>query len=227
MTLEFISASDCSLLLQFTSGDRRVTQNWILRLTRRLAHLPAEGQRSISPGAGSLLVRFDPRRTSHSDIEGHLLEQLEAAGAEGEPVVQTLEIPVWYDPRVGPDFDFVQAQLGLSSNDLIELHSNQEYQVLFVGFSPGFSYLGRVSPQLRMPRKTTPRPLVPAGSVAIAADYTGIYPTASPGGWWVIGRTPIKMFDLSREPAILAGPGDQVRLRPVTEQEFLSLGGSR
>lgn len=131
-----------------------------------------------------------------------------------------VEIPVCYDGEFGPDLADVARHTGLSVEEVIARHSAVEYRVHCLGFAPGFPYLGGLPPELATPRRATPRQGVPAGSVAIGGAQTGIYPQSSPGGWNVIGRTPLRLFDADREPPALLKAGDRVRFRPITRGEF-------
>jgi len=128
--------------------------------------------------------------------------------------IDPVDIPVYYGAENGPDLNAVAAQTGLTENEVIRLHSETIYTVYMIGFLPGFPYLGILPPALELPRRATPRVRVPAGSVAIAGQQTGIYPQASPGGWHLIGRTDLQLFDPQRNPPALLAPGDRVRFVP-------------
>jgi inhibitor of KinA len=132
----------------------------------------------------------------------------------------SFEIPVCYELPYAPDIPFVMEQIGLSHQEIIQHHHGKKYTVYMNGFVPGFSYMGTLDPLLQLPRKQVPTPNVPPGSVAIAANQTGIYPFEVPGGWHVIGRTPLKMFDKKQTPACLLSPGDTVTFKPITAKEF-------
>lgn len=136
-----------------------------------------------------------------------------------------IDIPVFYHPSVGPDIESVAARAGLSVEQAIQRHSEQIYHVFAIGFAPGFAYLGEVPQVLETPRLATPRAKVPAGSLGIADRQTAIYPLTSPGGWNLIGRTPLTMFDAHREQPSLLRAGQQVRFQAITRDEFLALGG--
>ena len=135
------------------------------------------------------------------------------------------EIPVWYDASVGPELPVLAARSGLSEADVIRLHSERDYPVFALGFAPGFGFMGLVDGRLASPRLSTPRQRVAAGSVGIAERQTAAYPAVSPGGWNLIGRTPVRLFDRDREGYSLLQPGDRVRFVPVSRSEFLALGG--
>jgi KipI family sensor histidine kinase inhibitor len=165
--------------------------------------------------AASVLVPFDPRRADADTVAallGPLLEQPPEAGG-GDRI--ELVIPVRYGGEAGPDLEAVGAETGLGTASVIDLHAGTEYEVLFAGFAPGFAYLGELPSALRVPRLATPRARVPAGSVAIAGAMTAVYPQASPGGWRLIGRAEILLFDPSSLPPARLRPGDHVRFVPA------------
>ena len=170
--------------------------------------------RAVVPAARTVLVEFDPAGVSAAEVSELIRScQAMAAGSEtGQPVGPdpVVVLDVHYD---GPDLASVAELSGLPVTEVIRRHAAAEYTVQFCGFSPGFGYLTGLDPALRLPRLATPRPVVPAGSVAIAGEYTGIYPRSSPGGWRVIGHTDAALFDLDRSPPALLRPGTTVRLR--------------
>ncbi len=197
-------------------------------LVQRLAaalHARAEpALRDVVPALGGIALHFDPR------FEG---KPLEAAAALVEECLQALppqagigrdiEIPVCYDAQFAPDLDEVATRTGLSAGEVPIRHSAAEYRVLMIGFSPGHAYLGGLDPRLSVPRRATPRALVPAGSVAIANQQSVVYPYAISGGWSVIGRTPARVFDAARSSPSLFAAGDRVRFRAVSKEEFAEL----
>ena len=138
----------------------------------------------------------------------------------GEATDQRIvEIPTLYGGEYGPDIGFVAENAGMSESDVVEIHSGTDYLVYAMGFSPGFPYLGGLDPRLNTPRLTTPRTLIPGGSVGIAETQTGAYPVASPGGWQLIGRTPLKLFDPESDPPAVINAGDRVRFIPLEDEE--------
>ena len=151
---------------------------------------------------------FDPLRTNAGGMERALREAAADADRAPLPPPRTVEVPVRYG---GPDLDDVARLAGMTADEVIVLHSGAEYVVYFLGFSPGFPYLGGMPEALATPRLASPRLRVPAGSVAIGGSQTGIYPVASPGGWRIIGRTPLELFRADREPPALLAMGDRVR----------------
>ena len=168
------------------------------------------------PAYASVLIPFDPIALSVADAIRVARGLLDAATG-GEPIAGRLvEIPVRYGGDDGPDLEDVARRHDLSPADVVEVHAGVEYEAFFLGFAPGFAYLGPVSASIATPRLDVPRPRVPAGSVAIGGNQTAVYPTETPGGWRLIGRTDVRPWDLTREPPALILPGDRVRFVPAT-----------
>ena len=161
---------------------------------------------AVVPAAATVLVEFDPRRDDRAAVEAVIRACVPAAGTEGDG--ELVEIAVRYD---GPDLAEVADESGLSQDEVVRRHLDGDYTVQFCGFSPGFGYLTGLDARLRVPRRSSPRTVVPAGSVALADTYTGIYPRASPGGWRLIGQTDAVLFDLDRDSPALLRPGVRVR----------------
>jgi KipI family sensor histidine kinase inhibitor len=181
----------------------------------RRAATPALG-RSV-PAHATVLVPFDPLVIDLDEAIALVGEIARGTAAPRAPVDDgtAIDIPVRYGGADGPDLDEIAAARGLRRDDVVELHAGAKYRVLFLGFAPGFAYLGGLPPALESPRRTSPRERVPAGSVAIAGEHTGVYPLAMPGGWNLIGRTDARLFDATRaEPALLR-PGAAVRFVPL------------
>ncbi len=201
-----VPASDHSLLVSF--GDR-ITPEIHLRVRSFVHSFRAPGIRNLHPAYASVLVTFDPLSVTHEKLSA----MVRATLAANVPAPQTrlVEIPVCYGGDSGPDLADVARVNGLTPERVIKIHSSAEYMVYFVGFSPGFPYLGGLSESIATPRLETPRKLVPAGSVAIGGNQAGVYPTASPGGWRIIGRTPLELFRADRKPPALLEMGDRVR----------------
>lgn len=205
-------ASDRSLLITF--GDEISIENYrrVARLTRALEG--ARGVLNLHPAFASVLVDFDPRLRTHEQIEEAARERF-AATPEQESAGRTIEIPVRYGGDDGPDLDSVAEHTGLTPERVVELFASAEYVVYFVGFATFFPYLGGLPKELATPRLPAPRKSVPEGSVAIGGPQAGVYPLPSPGGWRLIGRTPLRLFDRDAEPPPLLRMGDRVRFVPL------------
>lgn len=190
------------------------TQKRIWRLTQRLAEIP-EVMEAI-PGMNNITVVLRNPQSVALDAIERLQRWWEESEAL-EPESRFIEIPVVYGKEAGPDLGEVARHAGLSEKQVVELHASVDYVVWFLGFQPGFPYLGGLPEQLHTPRRGEPRLQVPAGSVGIGGQQTGIYPLASPGGWQLIGLTPLALFDAHREEPVLLRPGDTVRFVPQKE----------
>ena len=177
--------------------------------------------RDVVPALGGLALHFVPQFSG--DLVQASLAVVERALDHLPPpakVGREVEVPVCYAAKFAPDLAEVARRLKLEPEDVASRHAAAEYRVLMIGFAPGHAYMGGLDPALALSRRATPRPEVPAGSVAIANEQTVVYPYAISGGWNVIGRTPLLIFDATREQPSLFGPGDRVRFRPITEEEF-------
>jgi len=208
-------ASDRSLLLSFGDEISFDAHLAVARVTRRLQGV--RGILNLHPAYTSVLVDFDPRFHSHAEVEALVRAALASQVEARQPEPRRVEIPVLYGGENGPDLGDVARHTGLTEERVVELHSAAEYLVYFVGFATCFPYLGGLPPELATPRLAAPRKQVPEGSVAIGGTQAGIYPLASPGGWRLIGRTHLKLFDPSASPPPLLRMGDRVRFVPIRE----------
>jgi len=195
----------------------------VRKLLRLLELDPVAGVRNLHPAYCSLLVKFDALRISHEELEKILRRYLTQLEAVKLPEPRRVEIPVCYGGEFGPDLADVCEMSGMTEAQAIELHSSVEYLVYFLGFVPGFAYLGELPKELVTPRLAAPRKKVPAGSVGIAGNQTGVYPFATPGGWRLLGRTPIAMFQADRDGLSLLSIGDRVRFTPISSERFAEL----
>lgn len=194
--------------------DRSVNQQ-VHALAVRVMQARLPGICEVVPGYVSLVIHFDPLQTSLPAIIDGVRDLHTSSGQQPIPPARRVEIPVRYGGEWGPDLDFVARHAGLSTAEVIRRHAAAEYSVYMMGFLPGFPYLGGLDVSIAAPRLETPRRRVPAGSVGIAGEQTGIYPLASPGGWRLIGRTEVALFDLTAHPPCLLAPGDQVQFIPM------------
>src|SRR5712671_98437 len=199
----------------------------VRKLLRLLELEPVAGVRNLHPAYCSLLVKFDALRFSHEEVEAILRKYLERLEEVKLPEPRRVEIPVCYGGEFGPDLAEVCAMRGMTEAQAIELHASVEYLVYFLGFVPGFAYLGELPKELVTPRLAAPRRRVPVGSVGIAGNQTGVYPFATPGGWRLLGRTPVSMFQADREGLSLLSIGDRVRFAPISAERFGELERER
>jgi len=216
-------ASDQSLLVYFGRKITLQAHQQVRKLLRLLEMEPIAGVPNLHPAYCSLLVKFDGLRLRHDEVEAILRRYLERLEEIKLPEPRLVEIPVCYGEEFGPDLAEVCAIHGLTPAQAIELHASAEYLVYFLGFVPGFAYLGELPEALVTPRLAVPRRRVPAGSVGVAGNQTGVYPFSTPGGWRLIGRTPVAMFRDEREGLSLLSIGDRVRFAPISEERFGAL----
>ncbi|MBM7356580.1 5-oxoprolinase subunit PxpB [Lelliottia amnigena] len=205
---------ETAVVLELEPPVTLATQKRIWRLTQRLAEIP-EVVEAI-PGMNNITVVLRNPQSLALDAIERLQRWWEESEAL-EPESRFIEIPVVYGGAGGPDLGEVARHAGLSEKQVVELHSSIDYVVWFLGFQPGFPYLGGLPEQLATPRRAEPRLQVPAGSVGIGGAQTGIYPLVSPGGWQLIGHTPLPLFDSKRDEPVLLRPGDTVRFVPQKE----------
>ena len=214
----YADCGESALLVDFGQHYSKALSFAIVDMSERLASAALPGFKESIPALSSLTVFYDPLQLQKERLiaEIEALCQAEHTGADGG---RTWEIPVVYGGKGGPDLKDAAAQAGLTEEEAAGLHAGQLYHVYMLGFLPGFAYLGDVPQPLRLPRRATPRARIPAGSVAIAADMTAVYPLESPGGWHLIGPTPLALWDMTRQSAPMLKPGDRVRFKPIGEAE--------
>lgn len=211
---------DTGLLVSF---EQRIAQSVgaaVAALNTRVVAAAIPGVVETVPAFASLLIFYDPLVTEYDAVAATVQKLAQApdsdtAAEEGRLV----EIPVCYGGAFGPDLPFVAEHAGLTETEVIRLHAGRDYPIYMLGFLPGFPYLGGLDERLFTPRLPTPRTAIPAGSVGIGGEQTGVYPIASPGGWQLIGRTPLKLFDPSVGRLPYAA-GDRIRFCPITQDEF-------
>ena len=219
----FQIASDQSLIVYFGQQITIESHERVRKLLRLMELEPIAGVRNLHPAYCSLLVKFDAMKLRHEEVEGILRGYLARIDEVKLPDVRLVEIPVCYGGEYGPDLEDVAGKRGMTPARVIELHCSNTYRVYFLGFVPGFAYLGELPQVLATPRLATPRKKVPAGSVGIAGNQTGVYPFATPGGWRLLGRTPLEMFRPDREGMSLLSIGDRVRFVPISLERFDAL----
>ncbi len=207
------------LLVEFEPVIDPVVNERVIALAARLRERRARGVRDVAPGYCTVGIHFDPLQTDLAALEAAIAAEAAVVAALAEvPPRPPIEIGVSYGGDDGPDLDAVAAFAGCAPSEVIERHAARTYRVYMLGFVPGFAYMGRVDASIAAPRHRVPRERVPAGSVGIAGEQTGVYPVASPGGWQLIGRTACVMFDPDRAQPSLLAPGDLVRFVPLQGQ---------
>lgn len=231
MGVKYLSCGDTAFSVEFgTAIDPAVNAKVMglhaaIKAEAKAGRLP--GLVEAVPSFRALLIHYDPLRTSRAALEP-AIESLVAQGRSATVAGRRWTIPCCYDdPRLAPDLSEVAERAKLTSEQVIALHSGAEFTVYVVGFMPGFPFMGGLPKALELPRRQQPRVAVPQSSVAIALVMTGIYPWESPGGWHLIGRTPLRMFDPRRPEPSLLGPADRVRFRRIARAEFDALAAEQ
>jgi len=215
-----IPAGDAAFVVEFDEAIDPAVNARVMDLAATLRVARRPGVRDIVPTYRSVAVYFDPLKADVIALQDLLVREGATAAASAEAPRPAVRIPVCYGGDFGPDLDAVAGHAGLTGEEVVRIHTAGTYRVFMLGFLPGFAYLGVLDPRIGAPRLDAPRPSVPAGSVGIAGQQTGIYPTETPGGWRVIGRTPVKPYDAERASPFLLNPGDVVRFFPIDRREY-------
>jgi len=214
------AAGDSALVVEFEERIDAAINARAIALAESIQGAAITGVRDVVPTYRSVAVYFDPLRVDYDA----LLASVERAATNGSdalaPAAAAIRVPVCYGGELGPDLASVAAYAGGTEQDVVRLHSEATYRVFMLGFVAGFAYLGIVDPRIAMPRHSTPRVRVPLGSVGIAGVQTGVYPAETPGGWQLIGRTPVKPFDPDRPEPFLMKAGDSVQFYPIERAEY-------
>src|SRR5215813_11089863 len=219
MKVRFLPAGDRALVVEFGDHIDRALSAEVLRLEASLRSNGLAGVVETVPTFRSLTVHYDPLITTGTDLEHAIASLLDRE--PGSRSTGTLwRVPVCYDGEFAPDLAEVARLTGLSPDEVVALHSGTRYHVYMLGFLPGFPYMGDLPPELALPRRADPRLRVPAGSISIATTLTAIYPYESPGGWHLIGATPIRLFDIERPNPALLAPGDAVIFEPIDRARY-------
>ena len=227
MNYPVLPCGDCAVTVQVGKDISEETNQKVVSLLQTLQEAAVPGVRELVPSYSAVCVHYDPAVLPYETLLDKLnaleLKELTSHDASQEIV----EIPVCYGGEYGPDLDFVAQHNGLSPEEVVAIHSGGTYLVYMLGFLPGFAYMGGMDERIATPRLTSPRAKIPAGAVGIAGGQTGIYPLASPGGWQLIGRTPVKMFAMEGETCNFAlSAGDRVRFVPITEEQYREMEGN-
>lgn len=219
MEITFHPLGDRVLQLVFSKEISKKTIQEIQSYTHLLEHVSLDGIIEWIPAYTTLTILYDPAVIQCDELVNQLKQiQGRTSYIQAKPVVY--EIPTYYGGEFGPDLSYVASYHSLTEEEVMKIHSSNEYFIYMIGFVPGFPYLGGMSKKISTPRLEEPRKMVPAGSVGIAKEQTGIYPLDSPGGWRIIGRTPIKLYDPNRKHPILLSPGNYLRFTPITLEKY-------
>ncbi len=220
--MQLVPAGPAAILIQFAEKPSQQLSQQLTFFAQAITEQLSPKVLVVTPSWNTLLIQFDLLMTDFNQLAGELdglLTQL-ATQQTLAASPKTIELPVWYN---GPDLAAVAKACQLSIDEVIRLHSEQAYFVGAIGFSPGFAYLATLPDALVMPRRSTPRTAVPAGSVAIAEQQTAVYPAQSPGGWHLLGRCPTELVNWHNSSPIIFQVGDRVRFTPISEQDYKAL----
>jgi KipI family sensor histidine kinase inhibitor len=215
----FLPSGDTALVVEFGDGIDRRTSGLVLALADQLDAAPMAGVVELVPTFRSLLVHYDPTVVSHAELKSRLAPLIENL-APAERSGRLWHIPACYDESLAPDLAELAGLTGLTPAAVAERHYATTYRVYMIGFLPGFPYMGDLPQELQFPRRKNPRVAVPRGSIAIATTLTAVYPLESPGGWHLVGRTPVPLWDLRQDPPTLLAAGDQVVFQPISLREY-------
>ncbi|MBW1973910.1 MAG: 5-oxoprolinase subunit PxpB [Deltaproteobacteria bacterium] len=216
----YLIAGDKGLLVEYGDKIDPEINAKVRAISLSIEKADIDGVEEVIPTYRSILITYNPTKISFKDLKENIKNMEKNLSKIELPAPRTIEIPVVYGGEYGPDIEFVAKHNGLTVEEVIDIHSKGKYLIYMIGFTPGFPFLGGLSEKLFTPRLETPRVKVPAGSVGIANNQTGIYPIDSPGGWRIIGRTPIKLYDPSKDPPVILSPGDFIRFVPIDEEEY-------
>ncbi len=221
--IRFLPCGDCAVTVAFPQEIQEDTNRKLRYLAARISDAGIRGVRECVPTFCSMTVYFDSLIISSRKLESHIRKLLGAYREDTADRKRIFMIPVCYEAEYAPDMEDECSLTGLTRDQVVSLHSSTDYLIYMLGFLPGFPYLGGMDPRLEAPRLDSPRTAIPAGAVGIGGAQTGIYPLVSPGGWRLIGRTPVKVYDPQRQDPILYRAGDYIRFYPIGAAEFAQI----
>lgn len=216
----FLFGGDKALYIELGDSISPEINRRVKSLVSSIDEASIPGVIDLAPTYRSILVYYDPLQITLDDLQRKLIALGQRSTKETSEVSRVVEIPAVYGGEHGPDLDFVASHNNLTREEVVRIHMGSDYLVYMLGFNPGFPYLGGMSGKIATPRLNTPRVKIPAGSVGIAESQTGVYPLDSPGGWRLIGRTPVPIFDPSRDPPAIAQAGDFIRFVAIDEDRY-------
>jgi KipI family sensor histidine kinase inhibitor len=219
----FLLAGDKGVLVEFGAAIDPEINRKVRQIFLSLEKTPIDGVTEIIPTYRSILIFYDPFKSNPERLNQEILDRENKLDEWEIPPPETVEIPVAYGGDLGPDLEFVSQHNNLTPEEVVQIHTSRTYLIYMLGFTPGYPFLGGLSEKIFTPRLENPRQFVPAGSVAIANNQAGIYPIDSPGGWQLIGKTPIKLYDPTGSPPILLKAGNYLKFKRISREEFEKL----
>ncbi len=221
--IQILPSGDSAMLVRFGSEISELINKKVHELTSMLEEARLDGIIEMVPSYTDLLILYDPQLISFKKLYDNIHILINKPSNSIKLKSKLIKIPVCYDEEFGIDLKEVASHTSLAVSEIINIHSSAKYLVYMLGFTPGFPYLGGMDDRIACPRKKIPRQDIAAGSIGIADKQTGIYPIESPGGWQIIGKTPLKLFDLSENPSFLCNAGDYLQFYPIDKAEYLTL----
>ncbi|MDF2948472.1 MAG: pxpB [Sedimentibacter sp.] len=217
---KYLISGDCALNMEFGSNISEEVNKKIRAMALSIEVKALHGIVEMVPTYRSLMIHYDPLKVDFYELVNTLKKIEQNLDNIVLPAPEVIEIPTLYGGDCGPDLENVASYNNITVEEVVEIHASKEYLIYMLGFTPGFPYLGGMDTRIATPRLQTPRSRIPGGSVGIAGEQTGIYPVSSPGGWQLIGRTPIKLFDPHRKNPILLKSGNYIKFKSINEEEY-------
>lgn len=221
--IKYLSAGDKAVVMEFGNEISKDINAKIRNVVKSVEEAKVDGIVELLPTYRSLMIMYDPLKIEYSELISTLDFMSSKQVDNEEEKIKIVEFPTVYGGEYGPDINFVAEHNNIAVDEVIKIHTGTDYLVYMMGFTPGFTYLGGMSDKIVTPRLASPRTKIPAGSVGIAGAQTGMYPSETPGGWQLIGRTPLKLYDSDKEPPVMLSAGDYVRYVSVSEEEYLEI----
>ena len=218
--IKYLPAGDKTVIMEFGNEISKEINAKIRNVVKFADEAKINGIEELLPTYRSIMIMYDPLKIEYTElVKTFDMLSSKTVGGQKEKI-RIVEIPTLYGNEFGPDINFVAEHNNITTDEVIKIHTGTDYLVYMLGFTPGFTYLGGMSEKISTPRLASPRTKIPAGSVGIAGSQTGMYPSETPGGWQLIGRTPVKLYNPKKEPPVLLSAGDYVRYVSITEQEY-------
>jgi KipI family sensor histidine kinase inhibitor len=220
MEVRYLPAGDEAIVIEFGKTIDEEINNRVISMATSIRNKRIKGVREILPTYRSLMVFYNPKKISYIKLVSTVKTLKFMENNDEEEAKKTLIVPCCYDGSFGPDLEDMSRELGLTREEIVKIHSGMEYKIYMMGFLPGFVYLGGLDKRINIPRLQTPRTRIPARSVGIGGAQTGVYPVDSPGGWRLIGSTPLDFYDIKRDKPILCEAGEYIKFKPISRSEY-------